>query len=257
MKVVFFLCLFLIACSESKKPETEIDYSVNAKKDSTRISDSAKILNPKISKKELNDSIELVYNLVDVQSLSKNIYVDLKYASEDNFMKQKVYYSLDRALLQKDVGERLVKCQEYLSSINPDYHLLIYDALRPVEVQWRMWRALDTIPSEQRGKFVSNPVNGSVHNYGAAVDITICNKDGVPLDMGAGFDEIKEIAYPSKEEYYLQTGELNQSQIENRKLLRKVMRSQGFRNLPTEWWHFNACSRAEAKLKYKMLEKEP
>jgi D-alanyl-D-alanine dipeptidase len=59
------------------------------------------------------------------------------------------------------------------------------------------------------------------------------------------------------ENYYLSTGELTLKQVENRKLLRKVMRSQAFRNLPTEWWHFNACSRADALLNYTVRENEP
>jgi D-alanyl-D-alanine dipeptidase len=119
-----------------------------------------------------------------------------------------------------------------------------------------MWNALDTLRPSERVKFVSNPINKSLHNYGAAVDLTICNSEGKPLDMGAGFDDIRKIAYPSMEAHFLATGELTEQQIANRSLLRKVMRSQGFRNLPTEWWHFNACSRAEAAKKYALLEKE-
>jgi zinc D-Ala-D-Ala dipeptidase len=75
--------------------------------------------------------------------------------------------------------------------------------------------------------------------------------------MGANFDDIRKIAYPSLEAHFLSTGELTKDQIANRVLLRKVMQSQGFRNIPTEWWHFNACSRKEAKLKYVSLETEP
>jgi D-alanyl-D-alanine dipeptidase len=59
------------------------------------------------------------------------------------------------------------------------------------------------------------------------------------------------------EAHFLAKGELTQQQIDNRKLLRKVMKSQGFRNLPTEWWHFNACSRNDALMNYKILQKEP
>lgn len=218
-------------------------------------------LNPIVRKEtehgKIHDSVAKIYNLVDIQTINSNIKVDLKYATEDNFMKQKVYKKLNKALLQKDVAERLSKCQDYLSNINPDLHLLVYDAVRPVEVQWRMWRALDSIPSKERGRFVSNPINKSVHNYGAAVDITICDKNGIALDMGAEFDEFNKIAYPSMEDYFLSSGELTEVQIGNRTLLRKVMKSQGFRNLPSEWWHFNACSRLEASTKYKLLEIEP
>jgi len=79
-------------------------------------------------------------------------------------------------------------------------------------------------------------------------DYSLLVYDGVrPLS------DIREIAYPSKEEYYFKLGLLKPIHIQNRKLLRKVMEYQNFRNIPTEWWHFNACSRKEAKIKYKII----
>ncbi len=203
------------------------------------------------------DSVFASYNLVDIQSIDPTIQVDLKYASADNFMKQRLYFSLEKLYLQKDVAERLSKSQHYLKSLHPDYSLLIYDGVRPVSVQQRMWDALDTIPVSQRSKFVSNPKNHSIHNYGAAIDLTITDENGTPLDMGAGYDDIRKIAYPSMEEYFLKTGELTPRQVENRKLLRKVMKNQGFINIPSEWWHFNAYSRNEVKRRYQVVMEEP
>ena len=203
------------------------------------------------------DSALLLTDLINVQTLNSSIFVDLKYSTTDNFMKMKLYERLKSAYLQKDVAERLSKCQVYLTSIDSSLHLLIYDAVRPVSIQTKMWRALDSIPSKERGKYVSNPANKSLHNFGAAIDLTICDANGKALDMGAQFDEFNEIAYPTMEAHFLAKGELTQQQIDNRKLLRKVMKSQGFRNLPTEWWHFNACSRNDALKKYKILDKEP
>lgn len=203
------------------------------------------------------DSALLLTDLINVQSLNPSIFVDLKYATTDNFMKMKLYERLKSAYLQKDVAARLSKCQDYLTSIDSTLHLLIYDAVRPVSIQAKMWRALDSIPSIERGKYVSNPANKSLHNFGAAIDLTICDANGKALDMGAQFDEFNEIAYPTMEAHFLAKGELTQQQIDNRKLLRTVMKSQGFRNLPTEWWHFNACSRNDALTKYKILDKEP
>lgn len=203
------------------------------------------------------DSALLLTDLINVQSLNPSIFVDLKYATTDNFMKMKLYERLKSAYLQKDVAARLSKCQDYLTSIDSTLHLLIYDAVRPVSIQAKMWRALDSIPSKERGKYVSNPANKSLHNFGAAVDLTICDSNGKALDMGADFDEFNEIAYPTMEAHFLANGKLTQQQIDNRQLLRKVMKSQGFRNLPTEWWHFNACSRNDALMKYKILDKEP
>jgi D-alanyl-D-alanine dipeptidase len=194
--------------------------------------------------------------LVALNDIAPAILVDLKYTSTDNFMHKQLYHSIGKAYLVKEVAERLAKCQEFLSKLKPGYHLLVYDATRPVSVQQEMWESLDSIPYAERIKFVSNPKNGSLHNYGAAVDLTIANEKGETLDMGAGFDDIRLIAYPENEAHFLQTGELTTQHAENRRLLRKVMQSQGFRNIPTEWWHFNACSRNEAKKKYKRIDRE-
>jgi D-alanyl-D-alanine dipeptidase len=213
-----------------------------------------------IEAQKKNDSLNSTHlkqlNLVDIRSLNKEILVDLKYAGSDNFMKMKLYNVIDKAFLQKDVAHRLSLCQKYLKSIDPTLHLLVYDAVRPLSVQQKMWDALDTIPVAQRTKFVSNPANGSIHNYGAAVDLTICDNNGNPLDMGAGYDDIREIAYPRLETQFLASGELTQEQIDNRKLLRKVMAFQKFTNIETEWWHFNACTRLVAKEKYVLMENE-
>ena len=195
--------------------------------------------------------------LSDVQMINKNIRVELKYATADNFMKIKLYERMTRAYLQKDVAIRFGKCQEYLTSLNSSLHLLVYDAVRPLSIQKKMWIALDTIPIRERVKFVSNPANKSIHNYGAAVDLTICNEEGQALDMGAGYDDMRQIAYPSLEVKFLSQGLLTKEHIANRNLLRKIMRSQQFTGIPTEWWHFNACTRDAAAKKYKVLLEEP
>lgn len=203
------------------------------------------------------DSILRNHNLVDIQVLDPSIVVSIKYFTDDNFMKIRLYNSINRAYFQSDVAVKIVKCQQFLKSINPDYSLLIYDAVRPVSVQRKMWEALDTLSRIERGKFVSNPNHRSMHNYGAAVDLTIIDKNGIPLDMGSYYDDIRKIAYPSLEYRFIATGELKSVQIENRKLLRKVMSHQHFRNIHTEWWHFNACSKEYARSNYKLLMIEP
>lgn len=208
-------------------------------------------LNQSQNPKKLRKGFE---KLVDIQTLDSSIRVDLKYATTDNFMKKRLYFDIDKAYLQKVIAQRFVKCNTYLKKLHPNYRLLVYDAARPRSIQQAMWDALDSVPFKERTKFVSNPANGSVHNYAAAVDLTICDKYGNVLDMGAGYDDIRLIAYPSKEVYYLKKGLLTRKQIENRKLLRKVMTSQGFINIPTEWWHFNGVTRKQAKVQFAILE---
>jgi D-alanyl-D-alanine dipeptidase len=244
--ILFFLSLIFCSCnSESEKLVLDKE---ELKTDTTK-------KNEKVDVQKV-DSI-LINKLIDIQEVNPRILVDLKYATSDNFMKTKLYSRLNRAYLQKDVALRLSHCQDYLSQIKPGYKLLIYDAVRPVSVQQKMWDATDSLPPLDRGKYVSNPRNRSLHNLGAAVDLTICDETGEPLDMGAGYDEFRKIAYPELEREFLQSGELTKQHIENRELLRKVMRKEGFRNIPTEWWHFNACSRKVGLSKYQVLMEEP
>ncbi len=191
------------------------------------------------------------FGLVEVTD--ERIIVDLRYTTDNNFMGSILYDSLDRLMLQKDVSTRLSLCQDVLDSLRPGFQLKVFDGVRPLLVQREMWQALDSIPPLNRGKFVSNPIFGSVHNFGTAVDITICNESGEELDMGAGYDDFRPIAFPSKEAHFLKTGELTKEQWENRKLLRKIMRSQRFYNIPSEWWHFNAFSRATCEAKFEIL----
>lgn len=209
-----------------------------------------------VEKVEIDSSIHFAlaeFGLVDITTVDSTIQFDLKYATEDNFMGHILYDTLNRLFVQKDVAEKLKLCQTYLKDTMPNYSLLIYDGVRPLQVQREMWNALDSIPTSRRGKFVSNPAFGSVHNFGAAVDITICDENGTPIDMGAGYDDFNEIAFPSLEWKFLKSGELSKEQWQNRKLLREVMKSQGFRNIPSEWWHFNVCSREDAIRKYPKL----
>ena len=143
--------------------------------------------------------------LVDIQKINPGIAVELKYASTDNFMNKNVYGSLKKAYLQPDVAKSLSEAQDFLKSIDSSLTLLVYDAVRPRSVQQYMWDYLE-LPISEKVKFVSNPKNGSVHNYGSAVDLTISYVNGEPLDMGAGYDEIDRIAYPKFESEFLKKG---------------------------------------------------
>jgi len=239
----------LLNCSEQSNVDTIDQTEIITDRSDGRISD--------ISNENQMDSTVIArlkrLNLVDVQDIDSNIFVDLKYAGTDNFMGVKLYDTLKKVFLQKDVAIRLSKCQRYLDSIKPGYHLLVYDGVRPLQVQQEMWEALDSIPVWQRGRFVSNPVFGSVHNFGAAVDLTIIDSSGGILDMGAGYDDFRAIAFPKLEARFLKSGELTKKQHDNRKLLRRTMRSQRFRNIPSEWWHFNAFPRISASHKFQLL----
>jgi zinc D-Ala-D-Ala dipeptidase len=191
--------------------------------------------------------------LVDISSMDSTIAVDMKYSSKDNFLGKDVYGNFNKCYLQKDAVLKLVNAQKKLKELKPGYSLIIWDAARPRYVQQMMWDTLK-LPFNEKIKFLSNPKLGSNHNFGEAVDVSILDGHHHLLDMATPFDFMGEMAYSTAEERLLKEGKLSQKQFENRKLLRKVMRSAGFFNIQTEWWHYNACTREEAVKKYKMIE---
>lgn len=193
-------------------------------------------------------------NLIDIQSIDSTLHVELKYSTEDNFMKKDMYGCLEKCFLQPDVAEKLKNAQRFLKEINPSLTLLIYDGVRPRSIQQYMWDILD-MPINEKVKFVSNPKKGSLHNFGAAVDITLFDLDSLKiLDMGSPYDHIGIKAWPTKEKLMLKKGILTQLHIDNRKLLRKVMTKAKFFNIQTEWWHFNSCYRKKAYEIYNIIE---
>ncbi len=189
--------------------------------------------------------------LIDVQKLNPRILVELKYATIDNFTGKILYDSLKNAYLQPDVAKMVVKAQKHLDSIRPGMQLLIYDAVRPVHIQRKMYDSVKGTPYQA---YVANPERTGLHNYGAAVDLTICDSSNNPLDMGTPFDSFSHKSGINKEDSLILLGLLTKEQVENRRLLRKVMLHAGFQTVRGEWWHFNACSLNEAKRKYKLIE---
>ncbi len=200
------------------------------------------------------DTYLLNQGLINIQTIDSSIWVKLMYSTEDNFMHKDVYGCLENCYLQPDVAARLVLSQQKLQTINSSLSLLLFDGLRPRLIQQYMWDILD-MPIHEKTKFVSNPKRGSLHNFGAAVDITIVDKTtGQELDMGTPYDYIGVKAWPSKEKSMLKDHILTQQQVDNRILLRRVLKEGLFFNIQTEWWHFNACYRDKAKELYHIIE---
>jgi D-alanyl-D-alanine dipeptidase len=191
--------------------------------------------------------------LVNIHDLDSSINVDLKYSTLDNFIGLDVYGNFDKCFLQQDVAIKLVAAEKYLKTKFPTYSLVVFDAVRPLHIQQKMWDTI-ALPPGEKIKYLSNPKHFSLHNYGAAVDISIVDENGMQLDMGTPFDFFGEKAHPIKEQEFLATGELTKNEISNRQTLRNVMRSAGFFGIQTEWWHFNSCTREVAATKYQIVE---
>ena len=191
--------------------------------------------------------------LQEVTKQVPHVLVELKYATTDNFMKKDVYDCLTRAYLQKETIVKLKKAQQILEKNHPGFHLLIYDAARPLSKQWELWNTLTEYAPEKRRNYVADPKEHSIHNYGSAIDLTVADEKGKPLEMGTKFDFFGEMAYPKEETRLLKAGKLSQKAIDNRLILRNAMTQAGFTSIEYEWWHFNAFSRKVAKEKFQVI----
>ena len=168
------------------------------------------------------------------------IRVDLRYASADNFVGRDLYSPFDCAWLHRDAAAALEQVVAWLAGVRPDCSVLILDALRPQRVQQQLWDALDGTDLRM---YLADPVRGSIHSFGMALDITLLDGEGRELDMGTGFDDLTERSHPALEGALLARGELSQAQVDNRQLLRDAMTQAGFHGINSEWWHFDCGDR--------------
>ncbi|MGH9381224.1 MAG: serine hydrolase [Thermoanaerobaculia bacterium] len=165
-------------------------------------------------------------DLVELQALDPTVLYDIRYATTNNFMGA-VFYRTPHAFLQRPAAEALVRAQRRLEKYG--FGLLIHDAYRPWFVTEMFF---DATPEEQR-IFVADPAQGSRHNRGAAVDLTLYELDtGEPVTMVGGYDEFSPRSFP---DYPGGTSR----QRWRRELLRDAMEAEGFTVYEWEWWHFD------------------
>jgi len=165
-------------------------------------------------------------DLVELVSLDPAIKLDVRYATDHNFVRRAVYPEA-RAFLQRPAAEALVRARQALAK--DGYGLLVFDGYRPWSVTKLFW---ELTPRAKRA-FVANPKEGSKHNRGAAVDLSLYDlASGREVEMPSAYDEMSPRAYPG---YAGGTAE----QRARRDLLRAAMEREGFTVEPNEWWHFN------------------
>jgi zinc D-Ala-D-Ala dipeptidase len=162
-------------------------------------------------------------DLVEVQSINPRIRIEIRYATANNFV-GRAMYRVNKCFLRREVAERLSKVQVDLEALG--FGLKVWDGYRPLAVQKEFWKL---VPDE---RYVASPVKGSRHNRGAAVDVTLVDRDGKELEMPTEYDNFTEDAGAY--------APCNERAAENRKLLQRVMKANGFEIFPTEWWHFDA-----------------
>jgi serine beta-lactamase-like protein LACTB len=164
--------------------------------------------------------------LVELVKLDPTIKLDVRYATTNNFLSTPFYKSA-RAYLQRPAAEALVRVHKKLAK--QGYGLLVFDGYRPWAVTKMFWEAT---PPDKR-VFVADPAQGSRHNRGCAVDLTLFEvKTSKPVEMVGGYDEMSDRSYA---DYVGGTSR----QRYHRELLRRAMEEEGFTVYEAEWWHFD------------------
>ena len=194
-------------------------------------------------------SVESIAENPDFRRLASidGIGVELRYASANNFVGRDLYSPIDCAWLHRNAAEGLEKSVAWLGQQRPGLRPLVLDALRPQRVQEQLW---DALQGTALLGYLANPVRGSIHSFGMAVDITLVDGQGRELDMGTPFDDLTERSHPALEAAMLARGELNAAQISNRQLLRETMAHGGFKGINSEWWHFDCGDRDVVRAEY-------
>ncbi len=161
--------------------------------------------------------------LVELITLDPSFQLDIRYATKNNFLGRPVY-PCARAFLRREAAQALIRVDKALQS--QGLRLKLWDAYRPLSVQKIFWQKM---PDE---RYVANPKIGSMHNRGMAVDVTLTDLAGKELPMPTGYDDFSVKAH---RDYKNLTPEI----LRNREILSTAMEKEGFRGIPTEWWHFD------------------
>lgn len=171
-----------------------------------------------------------VVRFVDLSEAGRGLEFDIRYATTDNFVKRKVYPTA-HAFLLEHVAEDLFDVHDALKK--EGFGLLIFDGYRPWSVSKLFW----DISSEHDRKYLADPAQGSAHNRGCAVDLSMFDLETkAPIVMPSDFDEMNEKAHAT----YIGGDPIPRLR---RDLLRRTMLNHNFQGIANEWWHYNHISR--------------
>jgi len=177
-------------------------------------------------KRRPSDTVFGMSSLVELQRIIPGLRVELRYATDRNFV-GRVLYPSNRAWLVEPVARRLSDA-ESMARRN-GMALKVWDAYRPTTVHRRLWEA------RPDPRYVAPPERGSRHNRGASVDVTLVDlSSGLDLDLGTDFDDFDSPAAASG------AVDLPEQVLVRRRLLRGWMEAAGFVGIASEWWHFDA-----------------
>jgi D-alanyl-D-alanine dipeptidase len=237
-KTVLFFVIFVLLSCENHVREVTVQYY-----DSVCYKNYYSLLHVQKVRKQYEqlsafEHMLITHNIVPIQSVDSSIQINLKYAGNDNFWNVNFYKVHNCAYLQYETALKLRKAQQLLWEVDSTYSLLVFDALRPYCIQVDMWNKCSLSGIKKRN-FVASPTHKSLHNYGLAVDVTVC-RGSKELDMGTQFDVPGRTSYTYNEDKLVKVGALSKQQVQNRRILRKAMREAGFIPNKYEWWHFSS-----------------
>lgn len=170
--------------------------------------------------------------LVAITPAKYNVEIDILYATNDNVMGKPIYKN-PHCFLHEDAALALKKASDFANQIG--LKIKIYDAFRPLEAQRALW---NKFPNPE---FVSEPENGTVpHCRGVAVDMTLIDSAGFPIDMGTKFDEFTHRSHHGNVEISVEAQK-------NRHILMGIMTVSGWCYNPNEWWHYQLPKAREYK----------
>lgn len=165
-------------------------------------------------------------DLVELVKVDSSFHLDIRYATANNFLGRAVYQE-PRAFLQRPAALALKRAAHTLKP--KGYGLVILDGYRPWSVTKIFW---DATPADKK-QFVADPLKGSRHNRGCAVDLSLYDlRTGKEVEMTGAYDEMSERSHIN---YAGGTPE----QCERRALLRAAMEREGFAVYEPEWWHYD------------------
>lgn len=183
--------------------------------------------------------------LIDLERFIPGLFIDVRYACENNFAKTKFYES-PKIFLRLPAAVALQKIQKEL--LQQNLSLKIFDAYRPYSVTEKMWEFVHD------ARYAADPKTGSRHNRACAVDVTLVDlRTKTELEMPTPYDDFTEKAH---HDY----NDLSEYVLMNRELLKTMMTKYGFEILDSEWWHYDFSSWKNYELldiPFEALERNP
>ena len=229
--VIVIIAAGMTACGQKKNVTTD-DVSekemVNIQETAAQEVTAQEIITQEITTEKEPEDDEYVI----VNKYIPDIYVELMYATDNNFTGVRIYGFTD-AYLRYGTVKKLANVQKELKE--QGYSLKIWDAYRPFEAQQKLW---EVYPDPN---YVANPANGmKKHNLGGTVDITMVAADGSVISMPTEFDDFSLKAdrdYSDIED---------EEAVKNVMILQNAMENNGFTGYQGEWWDYSDTVEYEA-----------